>query len=645
MQISSSDIHKAYEESGSGCDLGGMTRSLIFFVWFYLYLWLGVDVRLIYNSGAIANFPIFYRDWQFFYQVTSYPSGPVEYLSAFLSQFFYYSWAGAIVITLQAWLIWAVGRYFLKAINLSYLRWLCFILPILLLALYAQYTFALVTTTTLLAAILFVCLYLKFISENKLFRLMTFLTLSVILYYISGGSYLLFAALCAAYELFFKRRWQIGILYLLIAAAVPYAEGVSLFGINVIDAFSKLLPFGGKGFSYQARHGTVIIVYILYIFLPVIAFISGFWKILASSFIQSSNQSNASFEAKPGSIFSRLQTSMSSWYRRHNKLRWGIESLILFGVTVATVFFFYDNKLKTMFETDYYASHRMWPEVLESASRYPDDFFIVYEVNKALFHTGRLGYDMFRYPQHADALFLTAKGLEFTYWKKFDLYIDIGLMNLAENALTECLVGLGERPITLQRLALVNMAKGNIDAAKIYLGAVSKTLFYADWANDYIERLQSDPNLSKDKQIQLLRSVMLGQDYGFFTFSFEKMLLQLLEKNRQNRMAFEYLMAWYLLNRQLDKFVQNFERLNDFDYSEIPPLYEEALLIYAYGTGEPVNLYGRQISRESHQRIEDFTRTFNNYKRNKAAAFNELAQKYGDSYFFFYIYGFSGTKG
>jgi hypothetical protein len=66
--------------------LGMQMRTLVFFILFYLYLWLEVELRLIYHgSGMVPNFPVFFRGWAFFRQFTSYPGGLVEYLSAFLS--------------------------------------------------------------------------------------------------------------------------------------------------------------------------------------------------------------------------------------------------------------------------------------------------------------------------------------------------------------------------------------------------------------------------------------------------------------------------------------------------------------------------------------------------------------------------------
>jgi hypothetical protein len=137
---------------------------------------------------------------------------------------------------------------------------------------------------------------------------------------------------------------------------------------------------------------------------------------------------------------------------------------------------------------------------------------------------------------------------------------------------------------------------------------------------------------------------MLKKDYGFAAIDIEDILSQLLEESRRNRMAFEYMMAWYMLSGQLDKFVRNLDRLDDFDYPQIPRLYEEAILVQLYRTRKPVNLFGRQVTSESKKRFEVFSQTYERYGRSKEAAFKELAKGYGDSYLFYCVYGFSGVK-
>ena len=625
-------------------DIGGI--SLIFFALFYLYLWFCVDLRLMYHgAGVITNFPVFYKGWAFFLTFLSYPGGPLEYLSAFLSQLFYYSWAGALVVTMQAWLLCVCIDYLSKATNLPRIRWMRFIPPILLLILYTRYTYHFPTTLAFLTALILVCLYLKMTSsQTKIFGCLgTFLSLSIILYYLAGGAFLLFAVICALYELLFRSRWKRSLFYLLSAVFIPYVVGLLIFRVSIIDAFCNMLPFSWKTLYYEARKRGVTIVYLLYLLPPLTLLVFGLWQKLRQRlhFVKSRpNKGPAKKRNKP----SNRPAKILSWFRHSPKLRWGIESLLLLAIAGSAVFISRDENLKTRFKVDYYAYHKMWPELLKSARSNPTNPFIAHTVNRALYHTGRLGYDMFSWPQSSDYLFLSDKKYKWMYWQIFDVFLDIGVVNMAENALTECLEGLGSRPMILQRLALINMVKGNLGSAKIYLGALSKTLFHANWAKQYLDRLRTDPNLSEDRYIQHLRSLCLDKDCPIHSLLNERTLSWLLEKNSQNRMAFEYLMAWYMLNRYLGIFVQKIELLPDLGYAELPTHYEEAALVYAYGTRKPLHLSGYQPSPQLRQRIEDFSRLLSSYGGDKQAASKELSKKFRNTYFFYYVYAPSGTK-
>ena len=622
-------------------------QSFLFFTFFYLYLWLYVDLRLIYHgAGIITNFPVFYKGWTFFLPFLSYPGGPVEYLSAFLSQLFYYSWVGALVITVQAWLMCLCLDYLLKAANSLRSHLICFTLPILLLVLYTLYTCYFVTTMAFLTALLTACLYLKLtLSHNKNFSCVSiFLILSVILYYLAGGALLLFAVICVIYELIFRSRWKLSLFYLLSAGAIVYILGVLILGFSIIDAFSNLMPFSWKILNYEARKRAVAIVYAFYLLPPLILLVLGIWRRLVKSLLFAKKRTGRKPAKKHRNKISNLPAKIFSWYSCSLKLKYVVELLLLLAIADSAVFFSRNDNLRTRFKVDYYAFHKMWPELLISARRYPTDPFIAHAVNRALYHRGRLGYDMFSWPQHPDYLFLSDKKYKWMYWQIFDVFLDLGVVNLAENDLTECLEGLGDRPMVLQRLALINMVKGNLDSAKIYLGALSKTLFDADWAIHYLDLLETNPDLSTDKYIQHLRSLCLDKDCLTHSLLKERTLSWLLERNSQNRMAFEYLMAWYMLNKQLGKFVQNLERLQDFDYREVPTHYEEAALIYVYGTGKPFNLSGYQPNPQKRRQIEDFSRLINSYGGDKKAAFNELSKKFRNTYFFYYMYAPPGPN-
>jgi hypothetical protein len=640
-------------------DISGASQSLIFFTLFYLYIWLCVDLRLMYHgAGVITNFPVFYKGWAFFRTFLSYPGGPLEYLSAFLSQLFYYSGAGALVVTVQAWLLSVSIDYLSKAMNLPRFRLMRFIPPILLLILYTRYAYHFPTTLAFLTALLFVCLYLKMtLSQTAISRYSgTFLSLSVILYYLAGGAFLLFVVLCALYELLFRSRWKMSLFYLLSAVVITYIVGLLILRVSIIDAFCNMLPFSWKILYYESRRRGVTIVYLLYLLPPLTLLASGLWRMFGQRFHFVQSRPNKK-PVKKRHKSSKRPAKVLSWFWHSQKLRWGIESLLLLAVAGGAVFLSRDDNLKTRFKVDYYAYHKMWPEVLISARSNPTNPFIAHAVNRALYHTGRLNYDMFSWPQSPDYLFLTNTGYKWVDWQIFDVYLDLGLINIAENALTDCLEGLGDRPMVLKRLALINMVKANYPAngglksepsvsgsARVYLGALSKTLFDADWADYYLARLKSEPDLSEETEIQRLRSLCLQKDFGYTGIPVEKMLLRLLEKNKQNRMAFEYLMAWYMLNKHLGKLALNIERLKDFGYPRLPRHYEEASLIYVYGTGKPLNLSGYEPNPQLRQQIEDFSRLLSSYGADKQAAFKELSKNFRNTYLFYYIYAPSGTK-
>jgi hypothetical protein len=103
-------------------------------------------------------------------------------------------------------------------------------------------------------------------------------------------------------------------------------------------------------------------------------------------------------------------------------------------------------------------------------------------------------------------------------------------------------------------------------------------------------------------------------------------------------MAFEYLMALYMLNKNLGKLVQNLEHLQDFDYRELPTHYEEAALIYIYGTGKPLQIHGYRPNPQKRQQIEEFSRILKSYGDNKQAASKELSKKFCNTYFYYYMY-------
>jgi hypothetical protein len=644
-------------------------RSLVFFTLFYLYLCFEVDLCLVYHgNGAIVRWPVFFRGWQFFQPFLSYPGGLIEYLAAFLFQFFHYSWVGSIVVTVLAWLMCECTDRYVAVLNAPQLRPVRFVPPVLVLVLYTQYTYNLATIVAAAAALLFACLYVRFAPKSTWLRLVIYLILSTVLYTAGGGAFLIFAGLCALYEGLFMGRWRSGLVQASSGFAIPLGLGVFAFKTSVAEAFNSMLPFSWKTGSEDVLHEGLVLtaIHLLCFFLPLTALGLGLWRLVAASRRAgvapvAAAAGTAQEKPKRAALRSRAAAETAalrsmaqgahrvggsySWYAGRPGLKWAFETMVLIVVAASAVLLTRDSRIKTLCAVDYYSCNRMWPQVLEAAVDYPDNLFVMHAVNRALYHTGRLGWEMFSRPQHSDLLFLTAEGTSAQHWRRFGMYMDLGLFNLAEKSVSESLEQLGERPVVLQQLALINMVKGNMGAARVYLGALAKTLFYSGWANDCLGRIKLDPDLSQDEEIGRLRRLKLEKDCSFIAYKlegtasdFEPLLLDLLDKDRQNRAAFEYLMAYYLLTKQLDKFTQNVGRLNDFDYPRIPRHYEEAILIAQNLTDRKLDLKGRAVSRESQQRFNDCLEILRRHHGDKQPAFDDLVREQRDSYVFYYLY-------
>ena len=313
-----------------------------------------------------------------------------------------------------------------------------------------------------------------------------------------------------------------------------------------------------------------------------------------------------------------------------------LQTLTLVTVTVVTVLLFRDPKLRNLFRVDYFSRHGRWAEVIEIGRRSPYHYLICHAVNRALCQTGRFGDEMFRFPQRPSALLLTGKEAP---WQKFDTCLEMGLVNQAENAMTISLEMYGERPLLLQRLATVSMAKGNVRAAGVFLRALEKVPFWRSKARQYLAQLKNDPELLQDDEIQQLRRVMLKTDYvgGADT------LTLLLTENPRNRVAYEYGMASLLLSKNLDDFVKIFNRYHRLNATRIPRHYEEALLLSRVLKRQPIDVPGQKIAAQTKTQLHEFLQAVQRGGKDKSTTKSALKQalraEFGTTYFYYYFFG------
>jgi len=220
-----------------------------------------------------------------------------------------------------------------------------------------------------------------------------------------------------------------------------------------------------------------------------------------------------------------------------------------------------------------------------------------------------------------------------------DLNLQLGLVNESEHEAYEALVVFGEHPVILARLALIHLAKDQPEAARQVLEALRTYVHYRGFARKILSELEVDPALSADRYLSYLRSVRAEREAAIAGIYLEDRFDSLLRRNKHNRMAFEYRMAFFLLNLLLEDFAEHLDALDTFGYPDIPRHYEEAVLIHEDLSGEKVDLGGRQISAQTRRAYHELTRMLADIRQpeTRQSAREAIAANFGDTYFYYYL--------
>ena len=609
---------------------------------FYLYVALRIRPELFYQQKP----DIFLCDWRFFFEYLGHPGGLVEYVSDFLSPLFALGWLGAIVTTFLTTLICLSTRQFIAAIA-GRGGGLVFLVPaVLILVVLGQYIHPVKLCVGLLCVLVHGNVYVWFRSRPRTVRLIVFVVLSASAYYLAAGLYVVFALMCGIFEWGFVRSRRLGVVCILCAVAVPPVVSAWLLidAMDVETSFRALIPPSSEYWlampsSGWRAQGSLML---LFVFFPVAAIILIWRGHRSGTPARRESTANGMTPAAEPVDLPEHRISVG---------RLALQLTILAALAVGADLAAFDFPTRCLLQIAHSTEQHKWDDVLRHAQRLPasdvfaSDVKVGACINRALYHRGSLLDCMFGYIQASGAPALAVLFDKITTMAQTapmecsEILFDLGRINESEHMAFEALETLGDRPSILKRLVYINILKDEPDAACRFLALLERSLLHSRWAQRCLQQLRADPTLSDVPEVSSRRDLMVVHD-AIGPFDEESLLRQLLDRNKQNRMAFEYLMAHYLLTRQLDKIVANLPRLDEFDFPHLPRHLEEAVVIYLETTGvrEP-DLGGRPISVQTQRRYREFLQAFDRYRDNPAVAFVVLFRDFGDSYFFFHAFG------
>jgi hypothetical protein len=331
--------------------------------------------------------------------------------------------------------------------------------------------------------------------------------------------------------------------------------------------------------------------------------------------------------------------------REASGIRWWLATLALVGGTAGGVLVTADTGTRAVLRVNYFARHGRWTELLEASRHVPPDRYTIYancDVNRALYHTGRLASDMFSYPQYGSrSLLLTGDEalppveLVRRSIRQAEVLYELGLVNQSEHSAHEALEQAGYCPVAVRRLALVNLVKGLPEAAGVYLRALSRDPLYREWTQEYLSLSADSGRLAASPEIQRERGLMLKRDMAG-----DATPLDLFRENEHNQMAFEYLMAYALLEGQHAPVAHYLGYLDTFGYpaGRIPRHYEEAILLQERMAGATTDLHGRTINPETARRFESFLARSQELGSDPSVLLKALYEDFGNTYYYYYLW-------
>ena len=209
-------------------------------------------------------------------------------------------------------------------------------------------------------------------------------------------------------------------------------------------------------------------------------------------------------------------------------------------------------RAEKVMQYDFMARHQQWNRILETANREkPNNQIGVTVQNLALAMHGVLLNQLFNYNQNGIAgLLPDVKEDATSPLPTAEAFYQLGMINVAQRTVfeaQEAILDFQKSARCYKRLAQTNLINGQYEVARKYLSALQKTLFYRDWANDTLPLLGDEAAIAKHPEYGRLRKMAYDDDFYFSDHVTPEMLQSLYLRNRDNGLAYQYLVAYYLL--------------------------------------------------------------------------------------------------
>ena len=526
-----------------------------------LSLLFGVAVVIFWAVPFVGGlcfqeqYQMFLFDTGYFLERIVLPGGLADYISEFLVQFYYMPVLGGAIIALlligiQA-VVWGLMKQYGARHDFpGYL--LSFLPSIALWCAMGDQNVLLSFVVALFGALLMGWIHNRF--HNRLVKVVFELVSTALIYWFLGPVVFLYAALMIGDTL--KNAKQKGNVF----SGIGYSAGILILTIAWILLTTQTLQYPlyriFAGLNYYRYPGTIsplpFVVMVWAVVIPFLGMIPCHRKSL-----QKLQQSKVVI------VLSYVLVIVASW----------------FGIKAS-----FDEMTYDLIDYDFLVRTEQWDKIIEKAEKKQATTPLsVSCVNLALSQKGMLADRLFEFYQNGgEGLFPTFTRDMISPVSTAEIFFRLGMVNDAERYMfeaQEAIPNYRKSARLTRRIIECEIINGNYQVAAKLLRRLQKTLFYSNWANQTMALLGNEKAINRHPVYGKLRKYReKKQDFLFSDREMDQMLGLLFLNDNHNKMAYEYLMCYELLQRDMEKFMQYYPLGRFVGYDHIPRTFQEILI-------------------------------------------------------------------
>jgi len=574
--------------------------------WYFLAFFFVLAFVYFYFFGAYI---LFFQEQQYLFvfsssylhEFLSRPGGLLDLAGKFLTQFYLCKLAGsfilACILTLQGIILLRLNRRLIAGVLFS--NPLLLIPSCILLLMQTHYYHFMMYSL----GFVIVLLYFMFsvYSEKKIIRY-TALALFPLLFYLIGAYALIFVGLYIFYILISVKGPQ-KFFYLLMLVSAIVISIIAFNEIFLLQSIKQLFLYP-LPFINDSTHKILFYILTGYIVLYPLLY-------------------------RLGSLVhvEKLNPGLVSI----------MPSVIILCLTLTMLITGYNSQTSRVINLEKLVFEEKWNEAVEYQEKYPSENLIgQYFYNIALSESGQLCDRLFygRQDFGTGSLFIPWSS-EHINWGAHSFYA-IGLMNEAQRWAYEEMVVYGLRPENMKLLIKASFINGKYSLAEKYTGILKNTLFYRKWAKEREMLIGDSLSIRSDPDLGKKIKILPRNDFFIFLESPENNLPALVDENPGNREAYEYLMSWLLLSKEVEMLVNNIRLMKNMGYTRIPRHIEEAVMIYYNSMGVYPDLGGLTLSSETQARFDQYFASFMAARQDPSSLQEKMQEQFNNTFWFYF---------